>query len=192
MMAQVHSWWDMSAAIKLGKWHSSECWNQTESIVHSTHQHSPTGWSDHFASHPSTQAHMVVRSSYIAPISTGPHGGQIIVHSTHQHSPSGWSDHCASHPSALALMVVRSLCILTHQHSPTGWLDHLAFHLSTVPYGSQIIVHSTHQPRPTGQSDHCAFHPTTQSHMVVRSTACGAVAIGGWTSRSKHGTLSEY
>ena len=107
-------------------------------IIHSTHQHRPSWWSDHRAFHPSAQSLRVVRSLCIPPISTGPHGGQIILHpypSTQSHrvvrsscippvnGPIWQSDHRAFHPSTQAHRAVRSLCI------PPD---------NTVPHGSQI------------------------------------------------------
>ena len=44
-MVHIHWWWEIPAAIKRNKLHSSECWNQTQITVHSTSHHSTLGWS---------------------------------------------------------------------------------------------------------------------------------------------------
>ena len=129
-------------------------------IVYSTSQHSTTWWSHHCTFLQSTQYHMAVRSLYIPPVNTVPHGNHITVHSSSQHSTTWQSDHCAFHQS-------------TQYHMA----DHCTFHQSTqyhmvitslyIPpvntvlhhvHGSQITVHSTSQHSTTWQSDHCTLH----------------------------------
>ena len=89
-----------------------------------------------------------LKSSCTAPVSTGPHGGQIIVHFTSQHRTTWRSDHRAIHHSAQYHMVVRSSCIAP---------------VSIVPRGSQIIAH---------------FHQSKQNHVAVRSSCFAPVSTG--------------
>ena len=86
---------------------------------------------------PSTQCHMMVRSSCIQPVNPVPHGGQIIVPVRSSYIlpvntvPHGWSDHRALPQSTRYHMVGQITCILPVITVPHGWSYHRAFYQST-------------------------------------------------------------
>ena len=98
---------------------------------------------------------MAVTSSYIPPVNTLPHGGQIIVHFPSQHTTTWRSDHRAFPPSTHYHTAVRPSCIPP---------------VNTLPHGGQIIVHSPSQHTTTWRSDHRAFPQSTHYHVAVRSS----------------------
>ena len=150
------------------------------------HSVNSSWWSDlvHFRS---TQNHMAVRSSYIPPVNTEPHGGQIIVHSVNtephgcqiivhstSHHSTTWRSDLVHFRSTQNHMVVRLSCIPSTQYRMV--VRSRAFPVNTEPHGGQIIVHSVNtvphggqiscisgQHRTTWRSDHRAFrqHRTT-------------------------------
>ena len=108
------------------------------------------------------------RSLCIPPVNTVPHGNHTTVHSSSQHSTTWQSGHCAFHQSTQYHMAARLLYIPPVNTAPHGRSLYIP-PVNTVLHGSQITVHSTSQHSTTWRSDHCTFHQSTQYHMAVRS-----------------------